>query len=186
MSDLQSEVLERLIRVRPLQDGAVHPRGAADDEIQRFEDEMNVNLPSELRSWLKVCDGALVNPGCVYGLNFPADVNIGWYLREYPGWAQRRWFPIASDGCGDIYILDCEYLTPSTSTHPVVFLDQSDFAEPSYIVASGLLRFLFFLFESEIVADRGGEVFWPTCRDKVVAVDPAIEETTLPLPWNLD
>jgi hypothetical protein len=40
---------------------------------------------------------------------------------------------MAGDGSGDLYVIASGVLIPSTGTHPVFFLDQSDFTKPDYV-----------------------------------------------------
>jgi hypothetical protein len=185
LPEFQDRVVALLLSVRPLQEGPVVLKSATDTEISEFEKVNQLKIPGELLSWLRVCNGAMVNPGCLYGIGFPLDVNMSWYLNEYPVWRRRGWYPIASDGCGNLYMFDSSTEISSTSTSPVFFLDQSDFSVPSCVVASGLLKFLFFLFQSELIAGEGGDVYWPMTKSAVLEIDPALEECDMPLPWDL-
>jgi len=184
MSDSISEIVRLLKQVRPLQPDPIRLVGATEEDIARFEREFGTRVPSELREWLSTCNGAPVNPGSLYGLSGSPGISIDWYFREYPHWVERSWWPVAGDGCGDLYVLDASIVVGTNATHPVVFLDQSDFDNAAYVVASSLVRFLYFLLESELRGDRDDSVYWPMDRDVVTRRDPEIERTGLTLPWD--
>jgi hypothetical protein len=183
---IEQHVIELVRRVRPLGNTPVQIVPASEEELLRFELVNGVAIPNELKSWFRRCNGASVNPG---GLNslFAKDqpVCLDWYFREYPVWKTRGWWPIGTDGCGDLYILTTEITIPSTGTHPVCFLDQSDFEHLAYVMASGLWRFLYFLLEKEVLLAQGRPSYWPWEKDAVLAVDPGLAECRgVPLPWE--
>lgn len=186
--EIEDKVIEMIQQVRPIGDTPVRVMPATDTEIKAFENAHGFILPDEVRSWFRRCDGANIRPGGLDSL-FPKDhvVCLDWHFKRYPEWKSKGWIPLASDGCGDLYVLTKDVLVPATGTHPVFFLDQADFAKPDYVVASGVWRFLFFLLEDELLRERGEAGYWPFDRERVLALDPALGECRgIPLPWEAD
>ena len=185
---IENNVLNLIAQVRPLGPKPSLITPASRDEILSFEQQHGLNLPDELKSWFSCCNGARVNPGGLYPLFAPQpELSLDWYLKNYPEWKARGWFPVASDGCGDLYIVAAGIRIGSVNTHPVCFLDQSDFEQPKYAVASGLWKFLYFLMKSEISHQQGQQAAWPFSRDAVLGFDPALAECSeVPLPWEID
>jgi len=185
---IEDQVIELLHQVRPLDQRPVQVIPATDEDLRRFEQVHGMNLPNELKSWFRHCDGANVNPGGLDSL-FPKHeiVCLDWHFKQYPAWKEWGWFPLASDGCGNLYIMMSQITIPSTGTHPVFFLDQSDFEKPDYVVASGVWKFLYFVLQSEVLHDQGKHEYWPFDKVGVLAVDPALAECReIPLPWEVD
>ncbi len=139
-------------------------------------------VPCELREWLEFTNGPRIGPGGVFGIR-PYDewYDIEYYYTPalYPEWLTKGWIPIASDGCGDYYVI---------ATHPdwgpgspVLFLDKAkELLAPEYLVASDLWHFLRFYLAKEL-----GERGWPFTRDMVLSVDPGLAgRPTSILPWG--
>jgi cell wall assembly regulator SMI1 len=143
-------------------------------------------VPSELREWLFVCNGANVNPGGIYGLGSAgSSISIETFLSREPLWIKKHWLPIANDGSGDYYVVAANDLVPGCGTTPVLFLDQSDYTLPAYVVASSLKHFLWFILTNELLFQQGRKRFWPFDKNEVLAVDPAlINYHSAPLAWN--
>jgi cell wall assembly regulator SMI1 len=101
----------------------------------------------------------------------------------YPEWRPRRWVPLASDGCGNAYVLDCS--DGNQSPEAVYFVDCAfDSSQFAYVVASSLQRFLTFYLESDL-----GELqqSWPIDREYVLARDPEVASFDARLlPWDED
>ena len=185
---IEDQVIELLHQVRPLDQRPVQITAATDEELRRFEQIHGINLPSELKLWFQRCNGANVNPGGLDSL-FPRHevVCLDWHFKQYPAWKERGWYPLASDGSGNLYIMTSQTIIPSTGTHPVCFLDQCDFEKPRYAVASGVWKFLHFLLQNEVLHEQGRNEFWPFDKQAVLAADPALAECRdIPLPWEIE
>jgi cell wall assembly regulator SMI1 len=183
---IEDRVIGLIRQIALVGKGPISIEGTTNQEIRKFEKIHNLTLPPEVREWFLRCNGANVGPGGFYSLfsTDREDCSVDWYLREYPEWEKNGWIPITDDGCGDLYILATSIIIPSTNTHPVFFLDQAD-DSPSYVVASGLWRFLLFMLENEILGGKGEDAYWPFDKTKVLAVDPHIIECQkFPLPWE--
>jgi cell wall assembly regulator SMI1 len=204
-SYLREEVVSLMKEVKPLGDHVIL-RPATESQITAFEQKFHLEIPTELREWLLFTNGANVNPGGFLGVE-----EFGKYYEWHPNWWSNNWIPVASDGCGNNWVLSCGELILSGQTHPVLFLDQSDVESPAYIVASGLWQFLRFVFEDEIIhqkfppaldtqnegwyermqqrlRDPNRKDYWPFTKDKVLQKDPCMNDYTgaAPFPWDLE
>lgn len=89
----------------------------------------------------------------------------------YPGFAERHWWPIASDGCGNYWVLNGD---------GVSFIDCAENQEGvAYLAASTLDRFLV-PFLLPFLERRG----WPFERDTVSAWDPAVLSSDQTKAWD--
>lgn len=185
---IKQEVLDLLHQVRPLGSRSVQNAPVSEEQLKAFEEEHSLVLPSELREWFKCSNGASVNPGGLYSLfSQGKEASLDWYLNSYPDWKSNGWFPVASDGCGDLYMMTAQSIVPSSATHPVCFFDQSDFTKPQYAVASGLWAFLYQLLQTEVLRDQGKTAYWPFNKTAVLAVDPPLAECReIALPWEVE
>ena len=204
-SKLKSEVATLLHMVKPLGDRLVYT-AASELELENFERNFEIKLPIEVREWLKFCNGVDVNPGGVIGLS-----KIGKHFEWSPSWQKNAWIPLASDGCGDYYVLAASEMISTSRTHPVFFIDQCDYERPAYIVASGLWKFFRFLFEDEIITqesppnldvenegwyerflerlnDPNDKHYWPFKKEQVLQKDRFLNdyEGNTPFPWDVD
>ncbi|WP_328326135.1 SMI1/KNR4 family protein [Kribbella sp. NBC_00382] len=165
------------------------PAGATAADLSRLRENLGFDLPEVLTSWLSVCNGSFAGPGGLFGANLTGRRNfldISSYIEDRPSWRDRRWIPVAGDGCGDYYILDA-----SRSHHPgdaIFFVDQSDYETLAYAIASDLPTFLRqYLLEAQ---DQDPELDptprWPFDQATTLAVDPGLAElrTQRLLPWN--
>ncbi len=180
-------VLELLRNTKPLPGKTLRIKGATRQEIEEFELIHSLILPPELKAWFFKANGADVNPGGLNGLfsNEPAG-SLDWYFRKFPAWKKNGWYPLGTDGCGDLYILNASITIESTRTHPVCFMDQSNFGTLSYAVASGCWIFLEMLLENEVLHADGKAAYWPFDRDVVLAKDPDLANCKgIPLPWEV-
>ena len=105
----------RLARLRLLVAGAVRPpeddppHGASPAELAALADRLGRPLPRALRTWLSICNGAAIGPGGVFGQRPDRrHADIVRFLDLYPEWRGLGWIPVASDGCGNYYVLTAE------------------------------------------------------------------------------
>lgn len=178
--------MRMLLVVRPLGVHKVTIRPARPHDLARFEARYAMRLTGDLRQWLLTCNGAEVNPGGIYGVR-PTRMPISAesILHQEPTWKMKGWFPLANDGCGDYYVVATKSVIQSTQTHPVMFVDQSDYAKPAYTVASGVWQFLWFLLQDQLLHETGSKGYWPFDQKKVLEVDPALSKCSDgPLPWD--
>lgn len=173
---LQEEVL-RLAEVVPREPGTPLPPGATDSEIDAFVMLQQVTIPPEVRDWLSFTNGPRIGFGGVYGLKDFEDV-----YGFIPGFKERHWLPLGTDGCGCYYVLALD--SEDKPLRPVYFIDPYDsgYDTPTYAVASGFWQFLRFMFRHEL-----GERGWPFDADLVLASDPELAGVRgAPLPWVAD
>ena len=96
---VEEEVL-RLAEIVPREPGVPHPPGATDAEIAAFAVLDGVTIPPEVRDWLLFTNGPRIGPGGVYGLKD--------FRKVYgfmPGFKERLWLPLGTDGCGGYYVV---------------------------------------------------------------------------------
>jgi hypothetical protein len=69
-------------------------------------ERLGQRLRPELRTWLSICGGAAIGPGGVFGQR-PDRPHLDMVkIREmHPQWRVLGWLPVASDGCGNYYVL---------------------------------------------------------------------------------
>lgn len=173
-------IRELLEKVPRFQDDPL-PKGATEAEISAFEERVKIKLPEDHREFLKIVNGAWVDPG-IFGIR-PSDpyLDIEATLAFFPSWRERGWIPVAADGCGNLYVLTTmKELGPRD---PVFFSDHEyNRNSPRYIVASDFEHFLSFFLEAEL-----GEERWAFDREYVIQRDPNILECRREfLPWEVD
>ncbi|WP_435020921.1 SMI1/KNR4 family protein [Tundrisphaera sp. TA3] len=171
--DIDDEVI-RLAGIVPREPGTSLPHGARYGQIAAFSLLHGVEIPPEVESWLLFTDGPRIGFGGVYGLrDFKETYEI------HPGFKERNWLPLGTDGCGDYYVLALDSI--DKPLRPVYFIDPyaSGYDTPTYAVASGFWQFLRFMFRHEL-----GERGWPFDRAYVLAADPEFAGVrSAPLPW---
>jgi cell wall assembly regulator SMI1 len=155
--------------------------GAALSELKMLETRLQCRLPDELRSWLATVDGAFVGgQGLLKAAKKSGPFSLEETFEFYPLWKENGWFPVASDGCGNSYVL-----LAKEEGHPVAFIDtMHDPSKPNYLVASSLVTFLGLFIASEAAGVGGAWMF-----DKSIALelDPALASRKgAPLPWEAD
>ena len=146
-----------------------------------FEARTGVSVPEDVRTWLSLCTGAECETVILLGIcPRQAFLDMECVYVVHPGWARRGWLPVASDGCGNAYVIATK--PDYGQGHPAFFVDcMKSPSKPTYIVASDIRHFVWGILECELGDDR-----WPFDRDFVVAADPAILTFSgLPLPWEV-
>lgn len=147
--------------------------------IRRWEDSAGVSVPPVLVEWLLVCNGLRVASGSLFGIGTrKAEIDIRGVLTLFSSWCQKRWIPVADDGCGDYFIL-----APQGSRHVVGFVDTaSDSDAIAYIVSSCLQTFVRCFLEEN--AEPKG---WPFERAVTLEMDPGLAQvvTDWPMPWDV-
>jgi hypothetical protein len=104
-----------LARLRLLVAGAVRapeddaPEGASSAELAALADRLGRPLPSALRTWLSICNGAAIGPGGVFG-QCPGRrfLDMAEVRDRYLRWRELGWIPVAGDGCGNYYVLTAD------------------------------------------------------------------------------
>jgi hypothetical protein len=175
--------IERVLELLPLVPKAPRdtlPTGATSEQLNAFPQRTGIQLPPELSSWLSISNGPCIGHGGFFGLEASRkDLDIYQYLALCPSWKKKKWIPMASDGCGNFYVVPTN--GEFGAGFPVVFVDVGEsFDLPAYIVASGVVKFIRFLLEREL-----GPTQWPFDREEVVRRDPDILKFHgVALPWE--
>jgi hypothetical protein len=136
--------------------------------------EVPNSCPSDLLAWLGRCNGLLLDDGTWFlgwGQHLDARFRIEAVFESYPVFARNNWWPVASDGCGNYWVLTAD---------GVGFVDcAEDPGRVAYVVASSLERFLVpFLLP---FVDRNG---WPFDRATVQAWDASVLSVNLIKAWE--
>jgi cell wall assembly regulator SMI1 len=201
--------LLQLIR-RLLPTSAVVPRGVSDSDCDEFEQRTGIALPNDFREWLKVSNGPEVGPSGMFGIGTPTDfLDIESILDIHPGWKSKKWIPVASDACGNYYLVATQQ--EFGRGYPVFFVEATSGSDsPQYIVASDIGHFVIALLEQELAdidlpferldglsfeeLTAPGSPFkelsehrWPFDENRVMQTDPHIVDFPgLTLPWMPD
>lgn len=112
-------------------------RGATAAELRDLESRLGRPLPRSLVAWLLVLNGDTIGEGGVFGARPDAPaLDIGRVLDRYrEEWDPPAWLPVASDGCGNYYLL--------LADEGVGFVDtMADPAVVSRVVEDSLVSFL--------------------------------------------
>ena len=141
-------------------------------------------IPDELQQWLLRCNGTYAGQGGIYG-HCPNDkfIDILAHYELYPEWKKAGWIPIASDGCGNYYLID--QFDESVSNNPILFVEPfSTQGFAGYAVGSGLWIFLKMMLTRELLQVYGT---WPFSKEYMLQNDPDIRNYShrYPLPWEL-
>ena len=111
------------------------PVGASIKDIFAFESRFNLQLPKPLLEFLQVINGAYVGGQSFLGINSTTNNEIGRVLELIPLWAEKNWIPIASDGCGNYFVM----ISLSEHAHPICFVDhERGYDTIDYVVSSCL------------------------------------------------
>jgi SMI1 / KNR4 family (SUKH-1) len=184
---LQEEVFQ-LAKLVPGPPNEPLPAGISDADIDLFTEKTGLPVPTELRAWLLFTNGPCIGPGGIYGIRPKRNhLDIECTYEHLPEFKENRWIPIGSDGCGDYYVIALAPHHQSVeSVEPVYFIDlhlKNCFAKPTYVAASGFMRFLRFLFREELGLGSG----WPFDEKPVLENDPDLSKCTgAVMPWEAD
>ena len=82
--------------------------GASDEQLTDLESRLGIALPEALVAWLRICNGDTLGQGGVLGARPDRqDLDIAQCRALFAHeWRDRMWLPVASDGCGNYYVLD--------------------------------------------------------------------------------
>lgn len=191
---LDEHIIELFAKVRQIDDAqqTTTTQAAVDGFVQRTR----LSIPPQMQAWLKHCNGSRCAPGGYFGIQTGDDfTDLERVYEYYPVWKEERWLPVASDGCGNYYLMSTA--SGSQPKNPIFFIDVHENPEvPTYLVASSLFHFLRFIMQNEL--DNQGKHIdmtwplprsqpegWPFNRSYVLARDPDLENCAgIPLPWN--
>ncbi len=152
------------------------------------------------------CNAPTVGPGQILGIapSIPyRDMAATLQQFENEEWLAKGWLPLAADGCGSYYVLATQL--HGAAGHPVLFIDEYDYARPTYVVASSLWSFFRFLLIGEEQLDRAVAegfldehdsqlqmtkyqdlLYWPFNKERVLREDPGLsEDLGVPRPWEV-
>lgn len=180
INDDRIALVTDLLHKVPAAPGEPVPQGVADITFSEFSDRTGIDVPPALAVWLRLTNGPCVGPGGIFGIRPNREnLDIEFHYGLFPVWKSRKWIPVASDGCGNYYVLATnQEFGPGD---PILFIETTRSAEePEFIVASDLLAFLRFLLEKEL-----GQSSWPFDEEEVTQKDPAILNFQgVRLPWS--
>jgi len=123
---------------------APFPKGATDTQMDSFSRRTHMSLPTSLREWLKITNGA----AGLYGVRPTQpgrDIETVW--ERYPEFRSQAWLPVADDGFGNFYI--------EPACEAVCFVEVGHSLNTvAYVVASDMLYFASFMLEDRLGLHR--------------------------------
>jgi hypothetical protein len=176
----KERVIELLSRLPLPPEEEKMPSGVSEKELSEFQERTGVILPAELRAWLGIANAPFIGSQGAFGINARKQfLEIESYWGLYPGWRDRDWIPIGTDGSGNYYVVPTR--EEFGQGFPVLFIDtHEDSGSPAYIVASSVGYFVEFWMERELGISK-----WPFDEAEVIAKDPLILTFEgVDLPWE--
>ena len=161
----------------PLPPDIGEPSGASSVEIEIAENALTIQFPSDLKEWLHVVNSSCVGGGGFVGVNSRLEsLDMEMIFDCYPQWKEKSWFPVASDGSGNYYVL-----FSNGEKQSVAFIDVAeDPGELTYVVASSLVLFL-----DAFIRKESGDNTWPFREQAVLQRDPDLASIKVaPMPWE--
>lgn len=156
-------------------------------KLSQFENRYGISLDHNFKEWLSISNGSHAGGGGFYGIGHSKD-SIQLNFVVHPYWILSQWVPVAGDGFGNTYLIDCS----RTSIRGFVFFIDShnNASKITYYVASNFWMFMYLMLvgESDNYPDENEyEDLWPFNKDFVLSIDPAIKNAPYDLlPWNVD
>ena len=177
--DVQNHIALLLARLPyPVEE---HPLEQATDEaLHAFTERTGLELPEDVRTWLKIANGLYVGNQGLLGIPTKhSTFDMEETLELHPTWTDKGWLPVGDDGFGNYYVIPLK--GDYGPGFPVVFFDhETDMDSAQYIVASDLEHFIRFLIECELRITG-----WPFGKEEMLERDPAILNFTgVALPWE--
>ena len=180
--------IQKLLGKLPRAPGADLYNGASANTLDGFSTRTGIVLPKDVRDWLQFTNAPNVGLCTLLGIGVREDADIEAILEFHPEWLRHHWLPIATDGCGNYYVVPTR--GDFGEGYPVLFIDtMADHNSPAYIVASSIGRFLEFFFDNQL-KDHSftfDKVGWPFDKDYVTKRDPDIARfKNVRLPWECE
>lgn len=117
-------------------------KGASYEELRSLEARISRSLPSELRQWLQIINGAHIGPGGVFGTRPRRDyLSIEKYLSLFPEWVTFGWIPVASDEMGNYWVVVPN--GPDGSPNWVAFINTE--SDPNSVDRYAASDFMYFM-----------------------------------------
>ena len=165
-----------LMRRSTMPPGHTPATGAERVELERLEKLYEIRLPQAFEEWLMICNGSLLGPGGTYGIGSHLG-RLSMEMQMEPEWIPLKWIPIASDGCGNSYVVDC---SESELWGTVYFIDSMQLDRVAFAAATDVWHFLQFLLLRDL-----GETNWPMEREDTLKLDPdLVRIPSALLPWK--
>jgi len=157
-----------------------YPPGASNAELDAFSKRTGIELPDDVRAWLRITNGATGYFG-IAPTQEGCDIEEMWSLA--PEWQQRGWIPVGVDAYGNYYVRVSQ--GDDDSANAVCFVEGTNRDKLAYAAATDTLHFATFSLKECIVLNVGREHGWPFDESLVLSQDPGLAEVTVaPLPWD--
>jgi cell wall assembly regulator SMI1 len=157
------------------------------NEVARFEKHYGILLDANCKEWLLISNGSDAGQGGFYGIGHEKNsIQINYEVHPY--WILAQWVPVAGDGFGNTYLVDCS----DASTRGYIFFIDSygDASKITYYVSSNFWMFMYMMLISNSNNDydiNECEDLWPFNKDFVLSIDPGIVKAPSELlPWNVN
>lgn len=158
----------------------------SETHIAAFSKFAELEVPADVAAWLRHSKGYILRSGQVLYSLWPQHISASLvHALMYSTACQlMRWLPVASDGCGNQFVVPAR--GDGAGHFPVWFVDQAGYDHPTYCVASEIGRFLEFLLEGEVSSKPGSKRRWPFDRVLMTHKDPEMLNCRgAPLPWEV-
>lgn len=145
-----------------------YPPGASEDDFAAFRARTGVDLPDDIKVWLRMTNGAAgffgVDPD-------PQRRSIEGIWETVPDLRQEEWIPVGRDDFGNFYIR----VVPKSGGRGGVFhVEATMIDELCYAVASDALHLAEFILEQDEARVSKETYGWPLNKSFVVSKDPEI------------
>ncbi len=140
------EAIRHLVHTVPRAPEDAIPQGCTPEDLAGLEARTGLAIPPEMRDWLQYTNGPCIGPGGLFGIRpNRRSMDIEHYLGLFPAWAERRWLPVAGDGCGNYFVLECDV----AQSRRVLFVDTHEDPQQGEAAADNLWAFLGNTLEAE-------------------------------------
>ena len=157
------------------------------DKIYSFQKKYDLRINTIYKEFLLEYNGTIGGQGGFMGIDTgDTFCNSDDFYEVYPDWILRKWLPVATDGCGNAYIMHC---SDSDLNGFIFFKDLMSTSETeiSYYVGSNIWSFAYMMLYME--KRNEAEIFdglWPFDQEFVTSNDPDILKAPYNLlPWNV-
>jgi hypothetical protein len=157
-----------------------YPKGVTERQLRAFRSRTGVELPDDVREWLRITNGA----SGFFGIgSAPKGSNVEEIWRLTPEWRENRWIPVGRDDFGNFFVR----VVPESGKRGGVFLVEATISdELVYAAASDTLHFAWFDLRHSEALQTHKTSGWPQDESFVLSQDPELAHVEgAPFYWEL-